>query len=773
VAKLGSTCNVGIAPNASRLVFMDVDTKIGKRGQETFDALIAKHGPLPPTLTVRTPSGGLHYWFNETFVVQHRFGVNAFGPDVDCPQYVLTPGSVFIDDGKFIGRYTVIDKSPIADAPDWFADYLQERVESPGVGDNEAPAVDLDEPENIKRAIFFLQNDAKPSIEGSGGEKAMLDVAAMLKDLGISEREAVALIGEHYNVDGKCVPIWPPDELTKKISNAYEYLKENQPGALGIGPDADFAADAADDVAEAIAFEKMKDWCKLFDQMQREAKYDHRDFLLYLPGADKTKFIFTATGSEEFWSATAVNLKCKPQPIIDERKKGKTADECEKIDGTRDQFMRKMDEQGKVVLGKDGKTIIAYQSAANWIMNTPEQHIAAVTWWPGKPSVIRNTIVIKEGGIIPKKGMHSFNRYRPARLSINTPCDAKPWLDHLKLIYPDDWQHILCWLASRVQRPEQKIMHALVFGGASRIGKDMLLKPIPFAIGPWNFASTNAQTIMDEPKFTPYLESVICLIHEAKDFGDQDRYAFYHRIKPWIGGEARGVLMSADKNVKVHAIIDVWAPIITTNFKLRGLYIPPDDARIYFAWSKRTRADWLDDMKIPDHKLDADYFKPLQNWYESGGYEAVAHYLRTFDLAKADFSPTAPPPKTDAWHEVVAAGRDHKENVLGRIIDDMGNPAALTINEVRAQDADGELDWWSAKGRNQVAPQMETAGYVRVLNDNKTGRWTVGPNNRRVEIFIYGQAKLPVSERRKAALEVFEREAVKAKKAPAPSEAVT
>ena len=95
--------------------------------------------------------------------------------------------------------------------------------------------------------------------------------------------------------------------------------------------------------------------------------------------------------------------------------------------------------------------------------------------------------------------------------------------------------------------------------------------------------------------------------------------------------------------------------------------------------------------------------------------------------------------------------------MVARIIEGLGNPAAVTVDEVRAQDSEGELDWVSPKGRNQVAPQMETAGYIRVRNPgNESGRWVVGPKNRRREIFIYGQAKLTASERRKAALERFD-----------------
>jgi hypothetical protein len=42
---------------------------------------------------------------------------------------------------------------------------------------------------------------------------------------------------------------------------------------------------------------------------------------------------------------------------------------------------------------------------------------------------------------------------------------------HWRAIYPDDADHIISWLAWRVQRPEVKINHALVLGGAPKIGK--------------------------------------------------------------------------------------------------------------------------------------------------------------------------------------------------------------------------------------------------------------------------------------------------------------
>jgi hypothetical protein len=44
-----------------------------------------------------------------------------------------------------------------------------------------------------------------------------------------------------------------------------------------------------------------------------------------------------------------------------------------------------------------------------------------------------------------------------------------------------------------VQRPQEKINHALVLGGAQGIGKDTLLEPVKRAVGPWNFEGVSPQ----------------------------------------------------------------------------------------------------------------------------------------------------------------------------------------------------------------------------------------------------------------------------------------
>ena len=71
----------------------------------------------------------------------------------------------------------------------------------------------------------------------------------------------------------------------------------------------------------------------------------------------------------------------------------------------------------------------------------------------------------------------------------NADAVAEPYVQ----IYPGHASHIVHWLAQRVQRPAEKINHALVLGGNQGIGKDTLLEPVKRAVGAWNFNEVSPQ----------------------------------------------------------------------------------------------------------------------------------------------------------------------------------------------------------------------------------------------------------------------------------------
>ncbi len=207
--------NWAVNCGASNLVVLDVDSyKSG--ASEAIAALDLEHG-IPPTLTVRTPSGGTHYYYKGSVAST----VCRIGPGIDTRGkggYVVIPGSTI--DGK---PYHVEDTSAIiAPAPKWIIDKagsplpVQEKTVA-------AMAGPVDTPEACEAVRRYLLVEATPAIEGEGGDATTLRVAMRCKDLGVSEGQALELMATLYNP--RCEPAWDLGDLERKCANAYRYGK--------------------------------------------------------------------------------------------------------------------------------------------------------------------------------------------------------------------------------------------------------------------------------------------------------------------------------------------------------------------------------------------------------------------------------------------------------------------------------------------------------------------------------------------------------------------
>jgi hypothetical protein len=109
--------------------------------------------------------------------------------------------------------------------------------------------------------------------------------------------------------------------------------------------------------------------------------------------------------------------------------------------------------KGKPVLDKKGKPIKI--SAHVWLDKYRPVH--QMTWAPGLPMFIHDKVVAAGGGgWIDKPGTICLNLYRPPTLVGGDARKAKPWLDHVRKLFPAEAKHIIQWLAHRVQRPGDK-----------------------------------------------------------------------------------------------------------------------------------------------------------------------------------------------------------------------------------------------------------------------------------------------------------------------------
>ena len=369
--------------------------------------------------------------------------------------------------------------------------------------------------------------------------------------------------------------------------------------------------------------------------------------------------------------------------------------------------------------------------------------VEQMTWVPGQDMVIKNRLIANDGWV-ERYGVKSFNMYRPPRLRRGDPTLVGPWLDHVDmLLSAEERQHVVSWLAHRVQRPGEKINHALLIGGAPGIGKDTLFEPVKRAVGSWNFREVSPTNLLES--FNDYLKCVILRVSEARDLGEVNRFTFYERTKT-ILAVPPNTLRINEKHTKAYDIFNVLGMIITTNYKHDGVYLPADDRRHYVVWS---------DLKKED--FDDDYWNFIWGWYDNGGAEHVLAYLQDHDISRWD--PSAPPERTQAFWDIANSNRAPEEDELADAIEKFGfwklslgegvGPDALTLLEIQ-NSADGLFAAWLADRRNAraIPHRLERCGYVAVHNsDAKDKRWKI----KQTRHTIYAKISLTPKERSTAA----------------------
>jgi hypothetical protein len=151
------------------------------------------------------------------------------------------------------------------------------------------------------------------------------------------------------------------------------------------------------------------------------------DFVAYLPTGT---YIFTPC--REPWVGKSINSILPPVPVLDKQGKPK----------------RKRDKNGVL----QPVTI----SPTRWLDNN--RGVSQMARAPGYPTLIRDRLVIEGGGgWIERNGVMTFNLYRPPQPKLGDAAGAGPWIAHVKKIFePADAEHIIMWLAHRVQFPASR-----------------------------------------------------------------------------------------------------------------------------------------------------------------------------------------------------------------------------------------------------------------------------------------------------------------------------
>jgi hypothetical protein len=423
------------------------------------------------------------------------------------------------------------------------------------------------------------------------------------------------------------------------------------------------------------------------------------DFLAYLP---VNKYIYLP--DRTLWLAVTINTTLAPVEI-----------------GTKDVKKPNSDEvETKPVTIPPSK----------WLNRN--KGIACMTWAPGHPVIIHGKAIHGDGWI-ENSNSTTFNEYREPTMK-RIPGDPSPWINHVKRLCGEHSQHFLYYCAHRVQRPAEKINHAIVLGGGQGIGKDTLLEPLKAAVGPWNFKEASPVTMM--APFDPYKKCVVLRINEARDLGDMTRHEFYERIKN-LSAAPPDVLPVNQKHLPEVYVPNVCGVIVTTNHP-DAIALPSDDRRFFVIWSHLTKEDFTE-----------QYWIDLWAWFDGGGIEIVADHLANMDLS--GFNPKAYPLHTEAWHQMVGFSAAPEDAELADAIDLLGKPDAITVGcIVKRLGVVNGLSVFLQERRNSrsVPARFKKCEYVPVRNaEAKSGLWSVKGKRQAV----YAKAGLSERERIAAA----------------------
>ena len=199
----GAPYNIGIATGPSGLVVIDLDTPPEGHLADwclVEDSAEITGNRLPPTFSVRTPSGGRHLYFSAG---GHPLSntVGRLGKHVDTRGsggYIVGPGSVLAT-----GYYRIVIRSSVAELPDWIADALTPHsptVSTPSADqleESDVPAIVAREARRVRTALVGSRNSALNTAAFLIGKLVGAGKITEADGWGILQTAAKKHIGDH------------------------------------------------------------------------------------------------------------------------------------------------------------------------------------------------------------------------------------------------------------------------------------------------------------------------------------------------------------------------------------------------------------------------------------------------------------------------------------------------------------------------------------------------------------------------------------------------
>lgn len=206
------------------LIVIDIDVKNGVDGLTDLKEICKQNNinfedAFPPTMIVKTPSGGFHYYYKTTKKFSQL--VKGISPGVDIVLQTVAPGSYKLsEESKPYVLLTGLKISNLSDFMFKLIDEVQRKkdeqiaLRAKETSDHISSLLPADK---LKRAKKYLAKMA-PSVEGQNGSRDCFKAACVaIKGFDLQLTEALEAL-EDWN--SRCSPPWSKDELIHKCEDA-------------------------------------------------------------------------------------------------------------------------------------------------------------------------------------------------------------------------------------------------------------------------------------------------------------------------------------------------------------------------------------------------------------------------------------------------------------------------------------------------------------------------------------------------------------------------
>jgi len=285
--------------------------------------------------------------------------------------------------------------------------------------------------------------------------------------------------------------------------------------------------------------------------------------------------------------------------------------------------------------------------------------ISSSTWLPGAPTIMAGKEA-NSSGVMDEPQAICYNSYLPPALDMGEAHKATPWIDHVKMLYPEPLEHetIFNFLAHAVQRPGEKVNFGILLAGEQGIGKDAVMYPMREAVGITNFHIISPDDVMG--RFNGHIMSVVLVVNEVRPHEKEFRAdEFYDKLKA-LAAAPPEVLPLELKNQNMMYVENVIHLVMMTNTP-KALRLPPDDRRLFMVTSP-VKAHTL------DNKEKTSYFNMLYSWLREDGTSHVAAWLNERDLSR--FNAGEPAPITQAKRDAIMFTEATRSALVDLIVED-------------------------------------------------------------------------------------------------------